>query len=113
MQRGEIYFVNFDPVQGSEQHGTRPALVVSNDWLNARPLVILVVPGTTATGARALNRGSVMVPAADSGLPRDTVFWCFQARALDHSRFPPTPSGQLSPERMEDIDEALRFSFQV
>lgn len=113
MQRGEIYFVSFDPVIGSEQHGTRPALVVSCDWLNARPLVILVVPGTTATPRRTLNQGSVLIPATESGLPQDTIFWCFQARALDHSRFPSRPSGVVPPDRMEEIGHALRFCFEV
>jgi mRNA interferase MazF len=31
VKRGEIYWVEFDPVRGSEQGGLRPALVVQND----------------------------------------------------------------------------------
>ena len=30
MQRGDIYFVNLNPVQGREQAGQRPVLVLSN-----------------------------------------------------------------------------------
>ena len=29
--RGEFYWVEFEPVKGSEQGGLRPALVVQND----------------------------------------------------------------------------------
>ena len=31
VQRGEIYFVNLNPVRGREQAGLRPVLVLSSD----------------------------------------------------------------------------------
>jgi len=31
VQRGDIYFVNLNPVQGREQAGSRPVLVLSID----------------------------------------------------------------------------------
>src|SRR5438876_11636118 len=94
VQRGEIYFVNFDPVVGREQASTRPALVVSIDWINQRPLVVLVVPGTDGSNVPEEFPTNVRVPPEESGLPNDTVFLCFQARALDHSRSPQTPAGR-------------------
>jgi mRNA interferase MazF len=109
MRRGEIYFVNLNPVVGREQYGTRPVLVVSNDTLNSLPLVVTVVPGTKAANVRHLYPSDVFVPADESGLPMDTVFLCFQARALDHSRFPARPDGQLPAERMGEVEAALRY----
>ncbi len=46
IRRGDIYFVNLDPAQGTEQAGTRPVVVLSIDTLNDSPLVVTVVPGT-------------------------------------------------------------------
>ena len=46
VKRGEIYFVNLNPVQGKEQAGKRPVLVLSIDAINQLPLVITVVVGT-------------------------------------------------------------------
>ena len=109
MKRGEIYFVNLNPVIGREQQGRRPVLVVSNDNINSLPLVVTVVPGTDATNIRRLHKSHVLVTAKESGLPMDTVFLYFQARALDHSRFPPQPVGQVSPTRMMEIEDALRY----
>src|SRR5437870_1596257 len=100
MRRGEIYFVNLNPVVGREQHGRRPVLVVSNNVINSRPLVVTVVPGTDASNVRFLHESDVFVPAVESGLHMDTVFLCFQARSLDHSRFLGQPSGRLSQTRM-------------
>lgn len=44
--RGEIYWVDFSPVKGSEQDGRRPCLVVSPDVLNQKPTwdTVTVVP---------------------------------------------------------------------
>ena len=110
MRRGEIYFVNLTPTVGREQAGTRPVLVVSSDRVNALPLVVTVVPGTDGRHVPVDHPHNVRVPPDDSGLPRETVFLCFQARALDKSRFPLAPSGALSPERMQDVDDALRYA---
>jgi mRNA interferase MazF len=46
IQRGEIYFVNLNPVQGREQAGQRPVLILSIDSINQLPLVITVIVGT-------------------------------------------------------------------
>ena len=42
IQRGDIYFVNLNPVQGREQAGQRPVLVLSIDTINRLPLVVTV-----------------------------------------------------------------------
>jgi mRNA interferase MazF len=43
VKRGEIYWVEFDPVKGSEQGGLRPALVVQNDVGNRHSPTTVVV----------------------------------------------------------------------
>jgi len=50
--RGEIYFVNLNPIQGKEQAGTRPVLVLSIDVINQLPLVVMVVVGTKGENIR-------------------------------------------------------------
>src|SRR5262245_45599115 len=102
MQRGEVYFVDLDPVTGREQGGRRPVLVLSIDRINRQPLVISVVPGTDGSNVRVDHRTNVRVPATESGLPMETVFLCFQGRALDHSRFSGKPAGRLTPQRMTE-----------
>src|SRR6266545_198521 len=113
MKRGEIYFVNLDPVVGREQAGTRPVLVLSVDNLNQLPLVVTVVPGTDGANVRRDRRSNVRVPAAETGLPGETVFLCFQIRALDHCRFPARPAGRLGPSRIGDVDAAVRYCLGV
>ena len=74
VQRGEIYFVDLNPVQGREQAGHRPVLVLSSDAINRLPLVVTVVVGTKGENVPRDYPTNVRVPAAESGLPMETVF---------------------------------------
>jgi mRNA interferase MazF len=115
ISRGQIYFVNLNPTQGREQAGRRPVLVVSVDAINRQPLVIAVVVGTDAKNVPRDYPINVRVTAKETGLPRDTVFLCFQLRSLDPARFfdpkshRPNLAGALPPARMAEIDNALRL----
>lgn len=108
IHRGEIYFVSLNPVQGREQAGYRPVLVVSCDVINRLPLVVTVVVGTKGGNIPTDYPSNVRVSTSESGLPTETVFLCFQLRSLDPGRFLGPPSGKLTPTAMEKIERALR-----
>lgn len=109
IQRGDIYFVNLNPVQGREQAGQRPVLVVSIDPINRLPLVVTVVVGTKGANITRDYPTNVRVAAADSGLTMETVFLCFQIRSLDGRRFPAAPAGSVSGRVLEQIETAIRY----
>ena len=108
IQRGEIYFVNLNPVQGREQSGHRPVLVLSVDAINRLPLVVTVVVGTKGAHVTRDYPTNVRVSAAESGLPLETVFLCFQLRALDSNRFTGPPAGKVSGAALDKIEAAVR-----
>jgi mRNA interferase MazF len=109
IQRGEIYFVNLNPVQGREQAGQRPVLVLSIDAINRLPLVIMVVVGTKGANVPRDYPTNVRVSPADSGLPMETVFLGFQVRSLDARRFPATPAGKVTGRVLAQIETAVRY----
>src|ERR1017187_3091059 len=113
VSRGQIYFVSLDPIQGREQSGRRPVLVISSDAINRQPLVIGVIVGTDAANIQRDYPTNIRVPAAESGLPRDTVFLAFQLRSLDHSRFTGPAAGTLSPTRMAEVANALHLTLDL
>jgi mRNA interferase MazF len=47
IERGEVYWVNFDPSVGGEIQKTRPAIVVSNNSANAALNRVQVIPITS------------------------------------------------------------------
>ena len=108
VQRGEIYFVNLNPVQGREQAGQRPVLVLSVDSINRLPLVVTVVVGTKSANVTGDYPTNVRVSTTDSGLPMETVFLCFRFRSLDPSRFVGPPAGKVSRAVLEKVEHAVR-----
>lgn len=109
IQRGDIYFVNLNPVHGREQAGQRPVLILSIDAINRLPLVVTVVVGTKGANIARDYPTNVRVAPADSGLPLETVFLCFQLRSLDASRFPSIPAGKLNGRWLEQVENAVRY----
>ncbi|MBC2697548.1 MAG: type II toxin-antitoxin system PemK/MazF family toxin [ANME-2 cluster archaeon] len=108
IHRGEIYFVNLNPVKGREQAGSRPVLVLSIDAINKQPLVVTVVVGTKGENISRDFPINIRVSPEDSGLPLETVFLCFQIRSLDPKRFPEKPAGKLSDEKLKRIEMVVR-----
>jgi mRNA interferase MazF len=109
IHRGDIYFVNLNPVQGREQAGQRPVLVFSIDAINRLPLVVTVVVGTKGANVPRDYPTNVRVAATDSGLPEETVFLGFQIRSLDANRFLGVRAGKLSGQTLEQIEAAVRY----
>jgi mRNA interferase MazF len=107
IRRGEIWWVEFDPVRGSEQGGTRPALVIQNDVGNRTSSVTIVAAITSGYG-RAYPFQVAVLPE-ECGLDRPSLVLLNQLRTVDKARLL-RRAGQLSPERMRDIERALKHS---
>jgi mRNA interferase MazF len=113
IQRGEIYFVNLNPVQGREQAGERPVLVLSIDAINRLPLVVAVIVGTKGERVTRDYPTNVRVAPEESGLPTETVFLCFQVRSLDPKRFPAAPAGRVSGAVLRKVEESVRYCLEL
>jgi mRNA interferase MazF len=110
MRRGEIYWVDLEPVRGSEASKSRPAVIVSNDAANraADRLgrgVVTVVP-ITSNITRILPF-QVRLPASDCGLANDSKAQAEQVRAVATDRLGKR-IGELPPARLKELDDALR-----
>ena len=46
IKRGDLVYLNFDPIVGSEQGGPRPAVVVQNDMGNKHAPTVIIAPVT-------------------------------------------------------------------
>lgn len=109
IHRGEIYLVDLNPVKGREQAGQRPVLVLSVDEINKLPLVVTVVVGTKGENISRDYPTNVRVSSAESGLPLETVFLCFQIRSIDPSRFPQQAAGKLPEAVLTKVENAIRY----
>jgi mRNA interferase MazF len=101
MNRGEVYWVNFNPSQGSEIHKRRPCVLVGATPINQARRTVIVVPLSTS----AKPRPPLTIPVQCLG--RSVVAVCDQIRAVDKSRLLEA-ADSLSKEDMEAIENGLR-----
>lgn len=111
MRRGDIRFIDLEPVRGSEANKRRPAVVVSNDGANisaerSKQGVITVVPITSNTGR--VYPFQVFLPASESGLDRDSKAQAEQVRSISVERVGGRV-GTMTTELLNSLDEALRL----
>ena len=120
VKRGEIYWVQFDPVKGSEQGGLRPALVVQQDVGNRYSPTTVVVAISKTIPPRPYPF-VVLVEAEESGLQQRSAINCAQTATIQKdepgSRLRPLvgedevrPMGKLTVEKMAEVDAALRYN---
>ena len=120
VKRGEIYWVEFDPVKGSETGGLRPALIVQQDVGN-RHSPTTVVAVITRTIPPKPYPFVVVVGPEGSGLPERSAINCAQMATIQQSgpasRLRPPrgekdvrPIGRLSAEKMAEVGRALKYT---
>ena len=111
MRRGDIHLVDLEPTRGSEANKRRPAVIVSNDAANATAGrlgrgVITVVPVTS--NVERVFPFQVLLPAAETGLSRDSKAQAEQIRSIAIDRVGDR-MGVVPNAILLDIDEALRL----
>jgi mRNA interferase MazF len=102
-RRGDVFWVNLDPVVGTEIRKTRPAVVVSNDSCNRFGARVVVLPITS--NVDSLYPGEAMVDV--KGRPGRALG--DQLRSIDKRRLKARVS-TLSADEMARIDEALAIT---
>ncbi|MGQ0778577.1 MAG: type II toxin-antitoxin system PemK/MazF family toxin [Pseudonocardiales bacterium] len=115
MRRGEIRMVDLDPALGSEADKVRPAVIVSNNGANAAAQrsgsgVLTVVP-VTSNLARVYPF-QVLLPADQSGLPRDSKAQAEQVRSVAVVRIG-RRVGALPADLLTQLDAALRLHLDL
>ncbi len=106
MNRGEVYWVNFDPQLGSEIQKRRPAVVVTRQPFNSRRRTVVVVPLSTA---HTHTEWPLLIAVRSAG---PAVAVIDQIKAADKARFGPQ-LGKLSRQEMSEISDALAFLLDV
>lgn len=107
IRRGEIYWVDLGPPSGSRPAKTRPVLVVQSDPYNASQLATVLAVVLTSNTALAAMPGNVFVPAAASGLPRDSVVNVTALITLEKDDLE-EPVGEVPVPLMREVDHGLR-----
>jgi mRNA interferase MazF len=105
VRRGCVYWVDFEPVRGSEQGKTRPALVIQNNLGNLTSSTTIVIPITSQVPSK---RYPMHVHIAIEGRP--AVILCEQIRTVSLERVDPRVVSELTPEQMREVGQAISHS---
>ena len=105
-KRGEIWRVDFEPVQGSETGKERPAVVISDERLGRLPVRIVVpITGWNERYRRHLWM-TELTPHSDNGLNKPSAADALQVRTVSLERLIER-LGTLPPTVLDEIASGI------
>jgi mRNA interferase MazF len=106
-ERGSICWADLGEAHGSKPAKRRPVLVIQSDPFNASRLNTTLAAVITSNTALAALPGNVFLPAAVSGLPKDSVTNVTALVTLDKTDLE-EPVGHVPASLMDEVDRGLR-----
>ena len=111
IKRGDIFYVDLNPVVGSEQGGTRPVLIISNDIGNRHSPTVIVAAITSRVHTKAKLPTHTAVNDFE-GLDKDSIILLEQIRTIDKQRLK-QHMGMMPENIMARVDKALAISISL
>ena len=111
IKRGDIFYADLNPVVGSEQGGTRPVLIISNDIGNRHSPTVIVAAITSRVHTKAKLPTHTAVNDFE-GLDKDSIILLEQIRTIDKHRLKQY-MGLMPDNIMARVDKALAISISL
>lgn len=111
MIRGELYYANLNPYVGSEQGGTRPVLIISNNTGNEHSTTIIVAL-LTSKMSKAKIPTHVSISKGEGNIAQNSIIMCEQIRTIDKMRL--SKYIGIIPENIQKkVNAALKISLEI
>ncbi|MDB9540238.1 type II toxin-antitoxin system PemK/MazF family toxin [Anabaenopsis arnoldii] len=107
MKRGEIYFANLSPTQGSDVDKRSLVLVVSNDINNNASTTVTILPIKSNTNR--LHLFEVLLGQIDCGLSESFKVQVQQIRTISKQRISGDVVKCLDRESMDLVNDAMKL----
>jgi len=106
-QQGAIVNLRFDPAEGREQKGVRPAVVISSDGFHVSQLCI-VCPLTSTL--HCFFGDVIIEPAKENGLKKTSEVLCGHVRSVSRERID-SVVGHVTNAELEAIFKGIDILF--
>lgn len=106
--RREVWWAELDEPRDSEPGFRRPVLIVQADSFNRSRLQTVLAVVLTSNMRLLDAPGNTLLPAGDTGLPRDSVANVTQLVTLDR-RYLDRRAGTIDDARMSRVEAGLRL----
>lgn len=111
IRRGDIYYAELNPVVGSEQGGTRPVLIISNNMGNRHSPTVIIAAITSRVQTKSKLPTHTTVTDY-KGLDKDSIILLEQIRTIDKQRLK-QHMGKIPADIMARVDKALAISVSL
>ena len=108
MGRGAVWWAELPDPVASEPGFRRPVVIIQSNAFNRSRIKTVIAVVLTSNLRLAAAPGNVLISAADSGLPKDSVANVSQVITVD-KRFLSGRSGKLPSRVMKELDSGLRL----
>ena len=112
IERGGIYWADLGAPSGSRPAKRRPVMVISADTYNHSRLATVLAVVITSNTDLATMPGNVFLPAAASGLPKDSVVNVTAVVTLNKPDLS-EQAGQAPLAPLREIDRGLRHALDL
>jgi mRNA interferase MazF len=108
-----IFRADLNPIVGSEQRGTRPVIVVSDEDFNMVMPVVTVLPVTSLKEGRRIYPNEVLLTKGSAGLSQDSIVLAHQIRTISKQRLKDN-IGFISRDNVREmINDSLRVHLNL
>ena len=111
IHRGDIYYADLRPVEGSEQGGVRPVLIIQNDIGNKHSPTVICAAITSQMNKAKLPT-HVELDSSRYALVKDSVVLLEQLRTIDKKRLRDKVC-HLDREILRKVERALLISLDL
>lgn len=112
MRRGEIWWADLGPAQGSQPAKKRPVLVLQANSFNESLIATVIVAVITSNMRLALAPGNVSLSKRASKLDHPSVVNVSQVATMNKTALTERV-GSLNAESMDLVDSGLRLSLNL
>jgi mRNA interferase MazF len=108
MERGTVWWAQLPVPVASEPGFRRPVIIIQSNAFNRSRIRTVIAVVLTSNLRLTEAPGNVLIPATDSGLPKDSVANISQIITMDRT-FLTEKCGRLPSRIMKAVDDGIRL----